>query len=148
MHVRQRIRTDIVALLGPLPATAGNVLVGRTRPLPKDHPDTLLVYTIGATPRPFSTDYPPTVINAVRVIIEARVLASEPPDDKLDQISAEVETVMPSLKKLGGYITGISPPTVTIRITAEGDTHSGSLALEYVVTYSAKMNAPETAQRA
>jgi hypothetical protein len=43
-HVRAQIADAVIAALTGLPITGANVFKGRTRPLAKGHPPSLLVY--------------------------------------------------------------------------------------------------------
>lgn len=139
-HVRKQIRDAVVVKLTGLPTTAGRVFVGRTRPLAQAHAPTLLVYMRSETKRRAVAGRPPLLERVAILDIEGRVSEAVPPDDLLDQISAEVESAMfETLDLRGGFLGGLAlnivPVSTELIAEAQGDRHIGGVRVEYQVTY-------------
>lgn len=141
-HVRTQIANAVIATLTGLPTTGANVFKGRTRPLAKGHPPTLLVYVRSEQS---SADAMGILGRALRLRIEGRVTMADVPDDTLDQISLEVEPAMVADPSLGGLVREVTLISTTIDTVAPGDAHAGEVAMEYQVFYRTRENAPAVA---
>jgi hypothetical protein len=141
LHMRTQIRNYVVPGVTGLPTTGANVFVGRTRPLPNDHPPALLIYTRTETSVRAVAGRPPLLERPCTLHIEGRVLTASPPDDLLDQIAAEVEAAVAALIDynagifFGGLVQNVELTGTESFAKAEGEKHVGGVALQYRVTY-------------
>jgi len=67
-------------------------------------------------------------------------------DDKLDTISAEVETAVANSSDIDALITDLSLASTEIAYTGEADQLIGVVTLEYAVIYTSAFNDPEIAK--
>jgi hypothetical protein len=67
-------------------------------------------------------------------------------DDKLDTISAEVETAVADSSTIDNLITDLKLISTEIRLEGETSSGAGAVILEYAVIYTTAFNAPETAK--
>jgi hypothetical protein len=141
-HMRKRIRDYLETKLTGLPTTANRVLVGRTRPLAKDHQPTLLIYMRSETSSRESHGAPPKQERPCTLYIEGRTSTADVPDDLLDQIAREVEgriadliQYIPPLRFFGGLARNVQLVGTEIIAEADGAKHIGGVRLEYRVTY-------------
>lgn len=153
-HMRQQIRDYVVAGLSgtnALATTADNVFVGRTRPLAKDHPPTLLIYMRMETSVRAVAGRPPLQERPASLHVEGRVMTPEPPDDLLDQIALEIEAGMARLIDygtaifFGGLVQNVELKSTEIVAKAEGEKHTGGIQLTYEVTYRTAEGDPSAA---
>lgn len=134
MHTRKLIRDAAATLVTGLPTTGNRVFVGRTRPLGASHPPSLLIYTTEETSdRPMEGN-PASLGRALVLAIEGRVSTATPPDDLLDLVAFEVEGVMRDTR-FGGLVFDTLLVRTTVNVAADGERHTGSIRLEYVVRY-------------
>jgi hypothetical protein len=142
-HVRTQIRSAAVAALAGLATTGANVFAGRTRPLAKDHPHTLLVYAIEERS---DTDAMGGILARILTLaVEGRVTTDDEPDDLLDQIALEVEPVMVAQPLLGGLVLEITLQATRIMTLPAGERHAGEIRMEFRVLYRTQETAPDTA---
>ena len=140
-HVRKQIRDYVANGLGNLATTADRVYVGRTRPLTKGHGPALLIYMRSETAERTVQGTPGKVTNACTLHIEGRVSTTEPPDDLLDQIDAEIQAGMAAMidfgsaKVFGGLASNAYRTGTEIIAEADGERHIGGIRVEYLVTY-------------
>lgn len=149
-HLRKQLRDAAVEALTGLPTTADRVKVGRTRPLPKDHAATLLVYTRSETSSRSANGRPPKLDRTVILDVEGRVSMADVPDDTLDQIAVEVEaalwgTVDPVGTFLNGLVMNLRLVSTEIITQADGDKHIGGIRLEYQAIYRTAEGTPTAA---
>jgi hypothetical protein len=149
-HMRQQIRDYVKTGMMGLTTTGSNVFIGRTRPLGKDHPDTLLIYTRSETGQRIANGRPPLQERPVKLFLEGRVVATDPPDDLLDLIALEIDVRMATLidysgpKFFGGLVRNVQYVATETTVEAEGTKHHGGIRLEYLVTYRVAEGVPDT----
>ncbi len=144
-HVRQQIRDAIRLLVLGLPSTADRVYRGRARPLGKDHGASLLVYTREESSDRETVGQNPLLMRAVLVAVEGRVSdsASDAVEDALDQIAAEVESVMATAApRLDGLASDMVLVSTRIIVQAAGEKHEGEIRLLYRVSYRTRAATP------
>lgn len=150
-HVRQQIRNAVVVKLTGLTTTAERVIVGRTRPLPRDYMPTLLVYTTPAesggqeSARPMTLAFPRRLERTMSLSVMGRVQQAEPPDDLLDQIAMEVEVALSADHSLGNLTKDVALVSTVSQVDANGDRHEGAIRLVYSILYHTIENAPGVA---
>jgi hypothetical protein len=133
-HTRKLIRDAVAEKVDGLPTTGGRVLIGRTRPLDKNHQPALLIYAREETSdRPMDGN-PASLGRELTLAIEGRVVTSSPPDDLLDQIAFEVEGVMRDTE-LNGLVFDTLLTRTSVDVVADGERHVGAIRLEYRVRY-------------
>lgn len=152
-HARKQIRDLTISVLSGLATTGSRVYAGRTRALPADHEPTLIVYARAEKVSRDAQGNPPPLLRVLTLDVVGYVQMGGPPDDKLDQIAAEVEAAMYAASSgffaLGG--TGVmSAELVNVDIAAKvaeadgksSEKHSGAVVLSYEVTYRTIEGAP------
>ncbi len=140
-HVRKQIRDAAAAILGALPTTGARVYVGRTRPLDADHLPTLLIYTRDERSEDVAMG-PATLMRSVELLVDARVTSQEPPDDDLDAIAVQIEETFGAASTLNGLAESMTLVASRQSVSAEGQNHIGSLALEFRVVYRTREGVP------
>jgi len=133
-HKRTLIRHAVEDLLTGLPATAGRVYVGRTRPLEPGHAPALLIYTIEEIVARHADDNPAAIGRNLQLIVDGRVNSAMPPDDILDQIEIEVYGRMRDTT-LDGLTFDVQLARVDQDVRVEGKYHVGVVRMEYRVRY-------------
>lgn len=143
VHVRTQIRNAAVAALIGLPTTADRVYSGRTRPLPKDHLPTLLVYV--TEERSDSGAMGGALARAPVLSIEGRMVGADDLEDLLDGIALEVEPAIVARPLLAGLVKEITLTSTRITVVSPGESHSGEIRLEYRLQYWTQEEAPGVA---
>ncbi|MDQ2084764.1 hypothetical protein RA307_31685 [Xanthobacteraceae bacterium Astr-EGSB] len=144
MHARQQLREAVKTAVTGLPITGTHVETGRTRPLPEGHPQTLLVYTKPENSDVDAQGEDATLMRDLRLVVEIRVTAAEPPDDELDLIATDVEAALATNAAVLAMVREITLIRSDPQVTAEGASHIGRLALEYRVVYRTRESDPTT----
>ncbi|MBD8875433.1 hypothetical protein [Roseibium polysiphoniae] len=143
-HVRQQVRDAVISSLADLPTTGGNCHSMRTYPRGEKADPALLVYILQERSETFGIGGPGRDLERqIAVTIEAQARGAGF-DDTLDQIAAEVETVMFANRKLGGL--AIDTTLVETRLelaTDRDDRRSGVLILTYQVSVDGPEGNPE-----
>lgn len=134
-HARTEIRNAVVDLLDGLTTTGNRVYVGRTRPLPKAHQPTLLVYTVNEQAgRPIEGN-PASLGRTLLLVVEGRVSHPSAPDDLLDVIASEVEAALRNSEDQLD-VFDIMLQSTAMEVNSDGERHLGEINLVYVIRYS------------
>ncbi|WP_152033397.1 hypothetical protein [Bradyrhizobium sp. DOA9] len=147
-HARKQIRDAVVAGLTGLATTESRVYVGRTRPLPKEHQPTLLIYTRSESSNRAVLGRPPKIERRCTLHVEGRVSTAGPPDDLLDQVAAEIEAGIAAMINygtavfFGGLAQNVQLTATESVAEADGERHIGGVRVEYLVTYRTVEGAP------
>lgn len=141
-HLRSQIRAAVVARLHGLPTTGDRVLVGRTRPLGRAHDPTVIVYARSEAAQRVEHGRPPVQLRTLELAVEGRVVSPTPPDAALDGIAAEIEERL-ALDDLGGLVLDCTLISTEIVVSADGESHVGSVILTWRVKYRAPEGVPD-----
>lgn len=146
MHARKQLRDEVVSLLTGLTSTGSRVFADRlqSRPLAIDELPALMVST-GAEAIGVGTIHVNGLVNReLDLDVAAVIRAASGLDDALDQISAEVETVLGGQSLAGGgaeiALYAIDAPV----FEGSGETPVAQQVMRFRVSYSTAANAPQT----
>lgn len=145
-HARKQIRDAIKTLLTGLASTGANVWTNRVYPLDDAALPGIIIRTMPETVAPGGT-LSKKIRRVVTFDIEARVKADEgddPLDDQLDQICAEVETVLAADVTLSGKVQSCALVGTTPSYSGAMERPVGIVVMSWVVAYNTLANAPET----
>lgn len=146
-HLRTQIRDAVRAALAGLSTTSTRVYAGRTTPLPDEGLATLLIDMGDETIEAVSWG-PRNRFNERRLelVVRAVVKASSDYMTTLNQVAKEVEVALAGVPSLGGLCKTLQLRDVDDPIAeASGEKPVAELTLRLVVTYIARLNAPQTA---
>jgi len=118
-HIRQQIRESLATVISGLTTTGENVY--QSRVYPYDILPCLSVYTKEETAEYDSLSFPRSSRRELLLTIEIRAKESTDVDDKIDQISAEVEAAVSADITLGGISKDIQYQGIDIQL--EGGTN-------------------------
>ena len=112
-HVRQQIRESLATVITGLVSTGENVY--QSRVYPHDQLPCLSIYTRDETAEHDSVSRPRSSRRELSLTIEIRAKQSADVDDKIDQISAEVEAAVSADITLGGISKDIQYQGIDIQ---------------------------------
>ena len=147
MHVRRKIRDEIISKVTRLNTTGTNVFPHRVYPVQESALPAIIVYTSSESSARATLGGFASVVSMHRnlnVTIEVYVKATKNMVDILDQIAEEIEVAMGDDETLSGLSEDLFLTGTSIEITAEGDQPVGLLKLDYQVDYRTT-NDPSTA---
>jgi hypothetical protein len=146
-HVRQQIREAFGTACTSLTTTGTNVFQSRIYPLEKAKLPGLCIYSLTETSDDFETGGASRLITrSVAIRVEGYADTTTNLDDKLDTISAEVETAVANSSTIDNLLTDLKLVSTEIRFDGELSSGAGVVILEYAVIYTTAFNAPETAK--
>lgn len=121
MHTRQAIRQALETLLTGLTTTGANVYASRVHPLAAPKLPCLLIFTDIERTQYATIRLPRTQERILNVKLEAYVKGVSGCDDKLDEISAEVEAAIYSDTTLGGLVKDVKVVNFDSQFSGDGD---------------------------
>ncbi len=143
-HVRQSLRTALVAALTGLGATGSRVYAARTRALDLTAGATLEVEATGEDATIESIHPAALVERVVQVVVTGRARDNATPADTLDTIAEQVETALGSSITVGGKPVPLAYQGCDIEFSGDGDQVIGRIGLRYAATLYTAANAPGT----
>ena len=148
-HVRQQIREAFGSACTSLSTTGSNVFQSRVYPMESSGVPGLCIYTVTETTSDVSQEIGGAsrlISRSLTVRVEGYAQETTNLDDKLDTISAEVETAVANSSDIDALITDLSLASTEIAYTGEADQLIGVVTLEYAVIYTSAFNDPEIAK--
>ena len=146
-HVRQQIREAFGTACTSLTTTGANVFQSRIYPMEKAKLPGLCIYSLAETSDDFETGGASRLITrSLTMRVEGYADDNTNLDDKLDTISAEVETAVAGSSTIDNLIIDLKLVSTEIRFEGETSSGAGAVILEYAVIYMTAFNAPETAK--
>lgn len=141
-HARKQIRDAIVAQVNSLTTTAARCYPSRVFPMGEDKLPGLIVYTVAEDAQITTMGSPRNSYRKLQVNIEAHVKGSSP-DDTIDTISAEIETVLGDDHDLGGLVKDLFYVGIEIDLKGEGDKPIAVAVLSFIAEYQVDDNNAE-----
>ena len=148
-HVRQQIREAFGTACTSLATTGSNVFQSRVYPMEASGVPGLCIYTMTESVSDVSQEIGGAsrlISRSLTVRVEGYAQESANLDDKLDTISAEVETAVANSSDINALITDLSLASTEIAYTGEADQLIGVVTMEFAVLYTTAFNDPETAK--
>lgn len=144
MHVRQQLRDAIVTALTGLATTGARVYTARVYPAQDSELPHLEINTVDEQADQIGLHAPGITERQVSIEITARARGISGLANTLDDISAEVETVLSGAITVSGELVPLAYQGASIQFSGDADQPIGSAALRYQATLYTASNAPGT----
>jgi len=142
MNIRQSIRESLKTLLTGLTTTGSSIYASRVRPLSSPKLPCLLIYTDAERTSYVTMGLPRTQERTLNVKVEAYVKANTGYDNKLDDISAEIEAAVYSDVTLGGLVKDVKVTGFDAQFSGDGDQPVAVGQFTVEVIYHTKEGSP------
>ena len=154
-HARAQVRLAVVAALAGLATTGTNVFPGRLRPLGKNPPPSLFVYSLEEEAAIDAAGAPPRQVRPLTLAVEGRVQLAGgyeevDPEDTLDDIACEVETALFAAfavpaGRLRALLLALDYAGMRMDLQPAGEVVAGTVTMRFIATYRTAEGAPATA---
>lgn len=135
MHIRQAIRENIKTVLTGLTDTGDRVYVNRVYPLSQSNSNGILIYTEDEQISYLAMGSNRPQERQVSFKVEIYVKQKTAYDDKIDDISVEVEQALIADHTRGGYAVDTTINNFTVDFNGDGDVTVAVGILDVMVKY-------------
>lgn len=143
MHQRKAIRDRVVQMLTGLATTGSNVFATRLYPVDAASLPALLVYTLSEESQFDTLGTSRRLLRTLELQIEGLAQVNNTLDDTLDAIAKEVEIVLASDPTFGSSARDSMLRRTSIAVQKDGEKETGSIVLNFAVTYRTAATNPE-----
>ncbi len=143
-HARTQIRKAVLAAVNNLPTTKRNAFASRVHPVNDNELPCVLVFARLEPVERLTNAQPRGQRRTVTVVVEGCVKATTGYEDKVDQISVEVEKAIYNNPSLQSLVRDIFLINTEIKAVGEADMPVAVVSMSFQAEYITRENDPET----